>query len=202
MKRLLGQGKVKLYQDVPGFIENYISGILTLVVWTSQPTQHHATLVSWTHAERKNWDGSNKDEGCLVIILIHLNYSSLTLPKSFHAMQLWQTFEFLQMSLRLWDFTICQGDAFHPSPWQTSEREEDRRVESEEEEKMCCREENGEGPRGRGRKHPVIHSNTSSTLFPQPNLANSTSSGLLQKEGFEIRVFSVSDSWLFTLAAN
>lgn len=36
------------------------------------------------------------------------------------------------MPLRLWDFTICQGDAFHPSPWQASEEEED-------EQKICYR---------------------------------------------------------------
>lgn len=54
--------------------------------------------------------------------------------------------------------------AFHQSPWQTSEDEEDR-VESEEEEKMCCREEDRKRQRRRGRKQPVIHSNTSSTRF-------------------------------------
>ena len=46
----------------------------------------------------------------------------------------------------------------------------------------------------------VIHSNTSSTLFARLSLANRTSSGLFQKKGFVIRVFS--DSWLLSLAAN
>lgn len=112
------------------------------------------------------------------------------------------------MPLRLRDFTICQGDAFHPSPWQTSE-EEKKRVASEEEETMQGGRQKGrEGRRRRrrGRKQPVIHSNTSSTLFAQLSLANSASSGLLQKEGFVIRVLSLSlslsGSWLFTLAAN
>ena len=38
--------------------------------------------------------------------------------------------------------------------------------------------------RRRGGKWLVIHSNSSSILFPQLSLANTTSSGLLQKEGF------------------
>lgn len=53
-----------------------------------------------------------------------------------------------------------------------------------------------------GRELPVIHSNTSSTLFAQLCLANATSSNFLQKEGFVIRVSPPSDSCLFTLAAN
>lgn len=61
-----------------------------------------------------------------------------------------------------------------------------------------CREEDRKMERRRGRKQHVIHSNTSSTLFAQLSLANSTSSGLLQKDGFAIRVFSLSDCWLFS----
>lgn len=59
------------------------------------------------------------------------------------------------MPLRLRDFTICQGDAFHPLPWQASEEEDDG-AESEDEQKICYRGE---------REQLVIHSNASSTLF-------------------------------------
>ena len=54
-----------------------------------------------------------------MIILIHVSYSGLMLPPNpFMPSSCDKQLSFFT-PLRLRDFTICQGDAFRPSPWHT-----------------------------------------------------------------------------------